>query len=491
MQYVSRIRRQHTSCATQNEILSALTANECYLAKIYWLTHIQDELFPSEKTALIKNQPISPKSSILSLNPFIDENKLIRVGGRLNFASITFQRKHPVILAAHPLVKLIVRQAHIRTLHAGAQLTLATLRHDYWILRARNIIKAVVHQCIVCTREKASTPTQLMGHLPSVRVNPPTRAFLHCGIDYAGPVLVRPISGRGVASRKTYIAVFICMATRAIHLELVEGYSTAAFLSAYSRFCSRRKLPESMYSDNGTTFVGANRELTLAFKAALRDPTLLNSTAADRVSWHFLPPSAPHFGGLWEARVRSVELHLRRVIGSHTLTFEEMTTLLCNIEACLNSRPLAPLTDSVDEYDPLTPGHFLIGSAIRASPEPSVLNLNENRLSRWQIVRQMTERFWKMWQNDYINTLQQRVKWKRMTPDTIRIGQLVLIRNTLLPPCKWELGRITQCHPGTDGLVRVVTIKTSTAEYKRPLVKLCLLPIDAENAKSTNYNSSN
>ncbi|XP_028044710.1 uncharacterized protein LOC105836178 [Monomorium pharaonis] len=145
------------------------------------------------------------------------------------------------------------------------------------------------------------------------------------------------------------------MAVRAVHLELVEGYSTFAFLGAYARFCARRGLPQSIYSDNETTFVGADRELSRAFHAAIRDPNFPNRTSSDKVSWHFLPPSAPHFGGLWEAGVRSVKHHLRRVVGSHTLTFEEFSTLLCNIEACFNSRPLAPLTD---DYEPLTPSHF-------------------------------------------------------------------------------------------------------------------------------------
>jgi hypothetical protein len=154
--------------------------------------------------------------------------------------------------------------------------------------------------------------------------------------------------------------------------------------------------------------------------------------------------------------------------------------VLCNIEACLNSRPLAPLTDTVEEYEPLTPGHCLIGSALTTPPEPSLLNLNENRLSRWQLVRQLTERFWRLWQDDYINTLQQRVKWKKLANDSIQIGQLVLLKNSLLPPCKWKLGRITECHVGPDNLVRVVTVKTISGEYKRPLAEICLLPIDME-----------
>lgn len=344
-----------------------------------------------------------------------------------------------MILASHPLVKLIVQHAHLTSLHAGIQLTLATLRKEYWILRLSSVVKSVIHKCVKCVCEKTAIPTQLMGALPPVRITPSCRAFVHCGVDYAGPISVRSMSGRGITSRKAYIAVFVCMTTRAIHLEVVDGYSTPTFLGAYSRFCTRRGLPESMYSDNGTTFVGADREMIAAYRASSRDPNFLNRTKADNVSWHFIPPSAPHFGGLWEAGVRSVKHHLRRVVMSNTLTFEELTTLLCDVEACLNSRPLAPLTDDQDDYDPLTPGHFLIGSAITAHPEPSILDVRENRLTRWQMVRQMTKRFWKIWQTDYVNTLQQRAKWRRVRTN-LKVGQLILLRNSLLPPCKWELG---------------------------------------------------
>ena len=478
MKFISCCRKKDTSTESASQGL-ALTAPECQLARSFWIKTIQRELFPNELTALSNNRQVSAKSPLLSLNPFVDHEGLLRVGGRLKNAPISFNSKHPILLASHPLVMLIIRQAHVRSLHAGTQLTLATLRQDFWILRARSMIRSVIHKCVVCTREKAAVPHQLMGDLPALRVSAPIRSFLHCGLDYAGPVQVRTSKGRGIKSHKAYIALFVCLATRAIHLELVGDYSTSAFLDAFSRFSARRGLPQTMYSDNGTTFVGADKELSKAFYEALKDPTFLNATASDNVTWHFIPPSAPHFGGLWEAGVRSMKHHLRRVLKDHTLTFEELTTLLCRIEACLNSRPLAPLKDTLDDYEVLTPGHFLIGSSITVNPEPSLLNLNENRLSRWQRVRHLTERFWKLWQTDYVNTLQQRIKWQKLKP-LVTVGQLVLLQNATLPPCKWLLGRITQCHPGSDGLVRVVTVKTATAEYTRPIVKLCLLPINSE-----------
>lgn len=147
-------------------------------------------------------------------------------------------------------------------------------------------------------------------------------------------------------------------------------------------------------TDNGTNFVGADRELQSAYRTALRDRSFQSKTASDKIAWHFIPSSAPHFGGIWEAGVRSVKHHLCRVVGSHTLTSEEFSTLLCQIEACLNSRPIAPLSDSIDDVRTLTPGHFLVGSNLITPPEPSVLHLKDNRLSRWQVVRHITERFW-------------------------------------------------------------------------------------------------
>ncbi|XP_070529962.1 uncharacterized protein [Cardiocondyla obscurior] len=215
--------------------------------------------------------------------------------------------------------------------------------------------------------------------------------------------------------------------------ESVPHYSTPAFLNAFSRFCSRRGPPSHVYSDNGTTFVGADRELRSAYCAAIRDPSFLNLHATENISWHFIPPAAPHFGGMWEAEVKSVKHHLRRVIGSHALTFEEFSTLLCRIEACLNSRPLAPLADSCDSYDVLTPGHFLIGSALTVPPEESTLDCAENRLNRWQLIRHKTERLWSLWYMDYVNTLQQRSKWRRSQP-ALKAKQLVILKNSALPP---------------------------------------------------------
>ncbi|XP_077260520.1 uncharacterized protein LOC143896497 [Temnothorax americanus] len=482
--FVRNIRSQQQDPFVISPPSIALLPVKVEFAENFWLQSIQADLFLNEITSLTNAVPIPKSSSLLPLNPFLDNQKLIRVGGRLRNANISETTRHPIVLRDHPLVRLLIRDTHVRALHAGSQLTLALLRQKYWILRARSLVRAVLYKCVICTRELAPIPSELMGDLPGVRVNRSVRAFVHTGVDYAGPVSVRTAKGRGNKAHKAYISVFICMTTRAIHLELVSDYSSPAFLAALSRFVSRRGRPTSIYSDNGTTFQGADRELTTAIKLTTKDPNFLNHLATEGTAWHFLPPSAPHFGGLWEAAVRSVKYHLKRCVGSYTLTFEELATVLCRIEACLNSRPIAAVSENLDDYQVLTPGHFLIEGPLMAVPEPSVLEINETRLSRWQLLQRNTEQFWKSWSNDYLLNLQQRPKW-RVVHKLAKVGQMVLLRNALAPPCQWELGRITACHPGDDGLTRVVTIQTARSQYKRPITKLCFLPIDINSTQDS------
>ncbi|XP_076643557.1 uncharacterized protein LOC143353835 [Halictus rubicundus] len=305
----------------------------------------------------------------------------------------------------------------------------------------------------------------------------PSRPFENIGVDYAGPYQVREAVGRGKRAHKTYIAVFICFATHAIHIELVHSYSTEGFLATFDRFISRRGIPATVTSDNGTNFVGAARELARDFVTACQSPELRDRCADLKINWSFYPPGAPLHGGMQEAAVRSVKHHLRRIIGTFTPTAEEMETLLCKVEATLNSRPLTRIRDDADCLEILTPGHFLTGSPLNTRPTSSVADVPISRLTRWRTLQKFHELLWKHWSREYLQELQTRYKWNT-EKQQITENDIVLVENPLLPPNRWELGRIIATYPGKDGNTRVVDVRTKSSTYRRPITRICKLPID-------------
>ncbi|XP_072934850.1 uncharacterized protein [Epargyreus clarus] len=196
--------------------------------------------------------------------------------------------------------------------------------------------------------------------------------------------------------------------------------------------------------------------------------------ANDGTTWHFIPPRMPTCGGLWEAGVQSAKRHLTRVNKDTKLTYEEMATLLAQIEACLNSRPLCQVDNTTEDI--LTPGHFLVGEPLVSVPDLNYEGKNINLQTRWQLIQKLTQHFWHKWQAEYLNTLQQRHKWQR-SHSSPAIGDIVIVKDEVLPPTKWLHGRIKYLHPGKDNLVRVVTIQCKgDHELKRPLYKIIPLP---------------
>lgn len=369
-------------------------------------------LYQVEKR-LMRDSQLGKQSKLLMLNPFLDEFGILRVGGRIQKSNLPFNIKHPIILPSnHDFTKMVIKEAHLQTLHGGPQLTLSYVRRKFWILNARNTTRFTIHQCIRCHRFSTQTQQQIMGNLPSPRVTP-SRPFCHSGVDYAGPINVRVSKGRGTKAYKGYLAIFVCLSTKAIHIELVSDMTTEAFIAAFRRFTSRRGLCSDMYSDCGTNFMGAGTKLSSDFEKSIHEVSkeVRELLASNGTHWHYIPPASPHFGGLREAGVKSTKHHLKRVIGDSTLTFEELYTVLTQIEACLNSRPLCPMTSDPTDLQVLTPGHFLVGDALVIPPEPSFLDKNGNTLTRWRLVQKMVQDFWNIWSNEYLSRLQQRPKW--------------------------------------------------------------------------------
>ncbi|KAL0860883.1 hypothetical protein ABMA27_009420 [Loxostege sticticalis] len=462
-----------------SELPQYLTSNELKIAMNCCIKMSQNCYFPDEILALQHGQGISKKSPLYFLHPFLDENQLLRVGGRLKNACIPRDTKNPFIISGKSqLAKLIVDQTHKRTLHGGPLLMLNVIRANYWITNVKSLVKLHVRKCLACIRYSPRFATQLMGNLPAARVTI-SKPFSSSGVDFAGPCYLKSSKLKNAVSIKAYIAIFICTVTKAIHLELVSELSTNAFIAAFKRFTSRRGYCSNLYSDCGTNFVGANFELSRMLnrsKASL-PVELRELLASDGTEWSFIPPGSAHFGGLWESGVRSIKHHIRRVIGDTKLTFEEYSTLLAQIECCLNSRPISALSDSVDDYTALTPGHFLMLGPPLVVPHENVIDIPINRLNRWQHIEHMLQCFWKRWTQEYLVTLQNRYKWSS-PQHSLKVNDLVIVKNECLPPSKWLLGRVIEVHPGNDGLVRVVTVKCGNSILKRSITKICLLPIE-------------
>ncbi|KAL0810597.1 hypothetical protein ABMA28_010714 [Loxostege sticticalis] len=460
MSYCRRILMLKTPKANRRLFTELVTIEETDKTLELCIKQVQEFEFGEEIRHLRLHGFVPKKSVLHNLVPILDQNGLLRVGGRITQASVSFEKQHPIIIPEKShLAKLLVADAHIKTLHGGPQVILNFLRSKYWILRVRSLAKKCFGSCVTCLRFSKVQKTQLMGQLPEVRLRP-SKPFRSSGVDYAGPINIRFSPGRGSKSYKGYICVFVCMVSRAIHLEAVTDLTSKGFIAAFRRFTARRGHCYDLYSDNGTNFVGANKELQKMIGKAESELSeeLSKLLTLERTRWHYIVPHGPNFGGLWEAGVRCVKSHLKRVVGDSTLTYEELSTVLAQIEACLNSRPLTLLSDHPDDPLPLTPGHFLLGEPLLNIADEDCSDLNLSNLDRWKLVQQMVNRFWKRWSKEYLVNLNQRYKWsvKQSEPN---INDVVIIKEDNIPPCKWLLGKIVSLHKGPDNLTRVVTVK--------------------------------
>lgn len=291
-----------------------LGSTELQNAFNYIVIQSQKESFPEYN--LLKNNKELPKKGPLSkLNVFLDDNNIMRVGGRLVNSDFSFERKHPIIIqSSHELSKLIFRFEHLKLMHAGPQLLLCKARESFWPIGGRNLARFTYRQCVRCKRMKGQTVLPQMGNLPKNRLSPADFPFHNVGVDYAGPIISLSRQGRGSRLVKVYIAIFICFTTKAMHLELVGDLTSHCYLQALRRFMSRRGKPLNLYSDNGTSFVGFHKEISTLLKN--NGSSVSEGMSNEGINFHFIPAYSPHFGGLWEAGVKSTKYHLYRVLGN-------------------------------------------------------------------------------------------------------------------------------------------------------------------------------
>ncbi|GFX37631.1 integrase catalytic domain-containing protein [Trichonephila clavipes] len=270
----------------------------------------------------------------------------------------------------------------------------------------------------------------MMGDLPRDRIVP-SRPFEKVGLYYAGPINTKPNLKRSRVTLKSYIAIFICFSTKATHLEVVSDLTTEAFLACLRRFIARRSKPSVIWSDNAMNFKGA-RNILNEWNEICKSNRIQLFSAEEGIEWNFIPPASPHFGGLWEANIKSMKRILLRVAKSAIMNYVDGTN--------------------------------------RSSSEFT-----------WKLIQSLRDKFWNRWSTEYLTHLQTRAKWSVQNPNLME-NQLVLLKDPNTKPLDWPMERILEVFPGSDGLVRVVNVKTSTGILKRAITKVVPLPIPVDPA---------
>ena len=455
----------------KSDLQSSLSVQDVRNSELAIIEYVQRKCYAHEFRNLEKSENVGKASSVRNLSPFIDENGLIRVGGRLKNAAISRDVKNPYLIPhSHVLSKLIVREFH-NVAHLGTEWVVSLIRRKYWITNVRNVVKSVARNCFKCKRLFASASTQYMANLPTERVNPGKAPFVDVGLDCFGPILVK----QGRSQVKRYGCIFTCLASRAVHIEVLAGLDTDSFINGLKRFIARRGQPHTIFCDNGTNFVGGRSELAKSMKS-LEFEKIEKYVVVQEIEWKFNPPYASHMGGVWERLIRIVRKVLAGLLdvnSSSRMSDDMLRTLMCIVESVINGRPLTKVSSDVLDNQALTPNHLLL---LRENIAVTPGQFCESDLYRrkWRAVQHLADQFWRRWLRQYIPELQRRCKWLQKSRN-FKIGDLVLIVDEQTPRGVWPMGIIEDVKTSNDGLVRSAKIRTKSSSFVRPITKLVLL----------------
>ena len=429
----------------------------------------QTTSFREELNALRKSNSVNKVSRILRLKPFVDDRDILRAEGRLTNFHDNDSLSKPIILDAKEYcTRLLIKFYHEKYYHGSNDSVLNELRQKYWILGLRQGLRNLVSNCSICKIKRAKPANPKMSALPSGRVAYRLKPFSHCGLDYFGPMLIKI----GRRQEKRWGALFTCLTTRAIHIEIVHSLNSDSTIMSLKRFIARRGTPLVIYSDNGTNFRGASKELKLALKEQISDRQNINDFATiNKIEWNFIPPASPHMGGAWERMIRSVKNALSVILRKHTPKEEVLLTIMAEVEHTVNSRPLTHVSLDTRDQEALTPNHFLIGSS---SNEIRFGRCDAQALcsrKQWKQSQYFADCFWQRWMREYLPSLIPRQKWHESdTP--VKEGDIVLILDESTERNQWRKGVVTRVFPGKDKEVRVAELRTVNGNLIRPTRKL-------------------
>lgn len=434
--------------------------------------NFQEELTNCRKDVDQSKRPTRRQSHLDKLNPEMRDG-LLTVGGRLRNAPIADVAKHQMILPKnHHVSKLLIQHIHRKVGHQGRNHILSELRQKYWVVGAGAMTKQAVQHCIICRKNRAKIGEQMMADLPTYRVQGDQPPFTNVGMDFFGPFLVKC----GRSSKKRYGVIFTCMASRAVHIEVASSMDTSSCIDAIRRFISRRGPVKQIVSDNGTNLVGACSEMRKALKE-LDETELMNFHTNHDIAWSFNTPAASHQGGVWERQIRTIRKILQALLNEQHMKSspddEQLRTLMCEVEAIINGRPLTLSSDDPHDLGVITPNDLLLMK--QNGPPPGKFNPKDvYARRRWRQVQYIVDVFWRRWVREYLPALQCRQRWLQPQRN-LREDDIVLIADNTSPRGSWQMGRVLEVFPDQKGLVRRVKLKTATSTLTRPITKLCLL----------------
>ena len=446
-------------------------------ARVKLVTGIQQNHFQTEIDVLKNNAEISPRLSKLAcLNPFLDLTGTLRVGGRLaNATNMSYDAKHPMILPkSDQNVESLIRAEHQKLGHAGVNHTFSSLAMRFWIVNGREAVKQSVNKCVTCQKLFKPPCTQKMGDLPNDRVE--SRApFESTGIDMFGPFRVK---NGGRKFYKRWVIIFTCCQSRAVHFECIRDISSSSFLNALFRFHARRPGLRVIYSDQGTNFVGGDRELQRAVECWNRET--VGELVLRGIDWKYSPPHAPHYGGMWERIIRTAKNHLSAMLSKDNLDIEVFVTVLVEVERIINTRPLCYASSDPRDMTVLTPANLLYPGVVMHSSVnilPPAPPGGEKIRFQWKRAREVVDVFLTRWSHEYLTTLQKRSKWEK-TQKNLQIGQLVLLVDENMPRDQWRVGMINAVVSNSN-LVRRVTVRLANGRIlERHVNKVVGLELD-------------
>ena len=384
-------------------------------------------------------------------------------------AIVSYDAKHPALLPSnHWISLLITRHAH-QYGHNGVAATTARTRRKFWILKGSKLSKAVKFKCGFCREMAHKTETQLMPNLPALRQAPYTPPFYMTACDYFGPYNVK-ISRNKTA--KHYGVLFTCLNTRAVHLEMAVELSTIEFLQVLRRFLAIRGRPAVILSDNGSQFVGAEKELR-QMVGDINEEEVKEFCGEKGMQWKFMTPGAPHQNGCAEALVKTCKRALKKAVGSQVLTPLELYRVLLEVANLVNQRPIGRIPNDPDDGTYICPNDILLGRASSEIPQGPFKGTNNPR-HRVEFVQKIMNSFWKRWSRDVFPSLVPRKKWQ-VEKRNVRPDDIVIVSDPSALRGKWSIGRVLEVHPGPDGGVKNVEVKTSTGMYSRSITKIAVI----------------